>query len=235
MIVAVRAGTRLQIVSILCTMMVGMIDRSLRRVKDRLLEAVGRGVLMRLHAPTVTIVALLVALGAAAIAAIELSPPARWPWRLAAVGAWLGSRALDAVDGSVARARGTQSDRGGYLDMMCDTLAYAAVPIGLAVAADSRSAWMWCALLLATYYVNTMSWTYLSSIEERRAAAGLHGDRGLQTTIAMPAGLVEGFETMLLVAVMLAWPTQVVLWFATTAGLVAITAFVRVATGLRRL
>ena len=51
----------------------------------------------------------------------------------------------------------------------------------------------------------------------------------------MPAGLVEGFETMLLVAVMLAWPAQVVLWFAVTAGLVATTAFVRVATGLRRL
>jgi phosphatidylglycerophosphate synthase len=235
MIVAVRAGTRLQIVSMLCTMMVGMIDRSLRRVKDRLLDSIGRGVLVRLHAQTVTVVALLMALGAAVIAAFELSSQARWPWRLAAVGAWLVSRALDGVDGSVARARGTQSDRGGYLDMMCDTLAYAAVPIGLAIAADSQSAWMWCALLLATYYVNTMSWTYLSSIEERRAAASLHGDGGLQTTIAMPAGLIEGFETMVLVAVMLAWPAHLELWFAVTAGLVAITACVRVVTGLRRL
>lgn len=216
-------------------MMVGMIDRSLRRVKDRLLEAVGSRVLVRLHAHAVTVAALLVALGAAAIAAFELSPQATWRWRVAAVAAWLVSRALDGVDGSVARARGTHSDRGGYLDMMCDTLAYAAVPIGLAFAADSRSAWMWCALLLATYYVNTMSWTYLSSIEEKRAAASLRGGRGVQTTIVMPAGLIEGFETMALVAVMLAWPAHLELWFAVTAGLVATTALVRVVVGLRRL
>ena len=75
-----------------------------------------------------------------------------------AVVLWLLNRALDGLDGAIARARGRGSDLGGYLDMLADVVVYAAVPLGVAVSVDTRSGWMAAAVLLGSFYVNAVSW-----------------------------------------------------------------------------
>lgn len=153
--------------------------------------------------------------------------------RWQAVALWLLGRVFDGLDGAVAREGDRQSDLGGYLDMMADTIGYAAVPIGIATAQASSGTWTWCAVLLATFYVNTMSWTYLAAIAEKRGGgAGVTGER---TTIHMPAGLVEGAETIVLFVLMLSFPDRAIWWFSAMAGLVGITVVQRVVWAVRNL
>ena len=202
-----------------------MIDQSLRPAKDRVLGAIARPMARRLPALWITLLSLVACSGAGLAAWRGL----RW----LSVGLWLGGRVLDGLDGLVARTRGEQSDLGGYFDMMADTIGYAAVPIGLAAGQGRAAAWAWCAVLLATFYVNTMSWTYLSAIAEKRAAGA--AARGERASVHMPAGLIEGAETIVLFAVMLAWPDRAVAWFVVMAVLVVVTAGQRVRWAYRHL
>lgn len=190
-----------------------MIDRAVRPVKDRLLEPLA-AVVPRWCGPlALTVAALVAGLAAAATAAAGLIA---WSVTL-----WLVGRLLDGLDGAVARRRGTSSDLGGYLDILADTTVYAAVPIGVAIAVADRAAWIAVAVLLATLYVNVVSWAYLAALlEKRRAGAVANGE---STSVHMPAGLVEGAETIVLYTLMLAVPSLAVVWFVLMAALVAVT------------
>ena len=137
-----------------------------------------------------------------------------------AVTAWLLSRLADGLDGAVARHQGVSSDRGGLVDMVADTIGYAAIPLGIAAGLDTRAAWITVAFLLATFYVNAVSWTYLGALLEKRA----HGATatGASTSTIMPRGLVEGTETIVFFTIALAWPggaTAVLAVMATAVGL----------------
>ncbi len=123
--------------------------------------------------------------------------------------------------------RNRASDFGGYLDQLADTIGYAAVPIGIAVGQGSSRAYGACALLLATFYVNTLSWSYLSAIAEKRAEGAV---AQIETTsIHMPSGLIEGAEKIVLFTVMLAIPAQAPVTFGLMAFLVVVTVLQRVA------
>ena len=92
---------------------------------------------------------LAATLGAALLAATGLS--------LAATSAWLTGQLLGGLDGPVARQHGTASDLGGYLDVVADTIAYAALPIGVAIGIDDHRTWLTVAALLGTFFLNTIS------------------------------------------------------------------------------
>jgi phosphatidylglycerophosphate synthase len=204
-------------------MMKTMLDLRLRAIKDRALVPLARSIGHLVHPNAITALSLVACLSAAVLAA----QGTEWP----AVALWLIGRTLDGIDGLVARDRNQQSDLGGYLDMMADTVGYAAIPIGLAAHQGDTRAWAMCALLLASFYINTMSWTYLSAIAEKRSVGAEH--RGEVTTIHMPSGLIEGTETIVLFAVMLAWPVHVVVWFPVMAALVMLTVLQRLAWAFR--
>jgi phosphatidylglycerophosphate synthase len=195
-----------------------MLDTTLRRVKDRSLQPLAALAGRLVPAGALTVLSLVLCVGAGVLAATG----SRW----LALAAWLLGRLFDGLDGPVARRRGTASDLGGYLDMMADTVGYAAVPLGIAAGQGEQSVWMWCAVLVATYSVNTVSWAYLSAIAEKRQQGA--AATGEVTTIHMPTGLVEGTETIVLYAVMLAWPAQASVWFAAMAAAVALTIVQRV-------
>ena len=195
-----------------------MLDPTLRRVKDRALQPLAAAAARWMPAGAWTLLSLALCVGAGVLAATG----SRW-W---AVAAWLLGRLFDGLDGPVARTRGTASDLGGYLDMMADTVGYAAVPLGVAAGQGEQSVWLWCAVLVATYSVNTVSWAYLSAIAEKRQQGA--AATGEVTTIHMPTGLVEGTETIVLYAVMLAWPAQAAVWFAVMAAAVTLTILQRV-------
>lgn len=202
-----------------------MIDRRLRTTKDRIAGPVARAVAGRIGPGWLTALSLAGGVGGGVAAGFGL----RWQ----AVGLWLLGRVFDGLDGAVARDGDRQSDLGGYLDMMADTIGYAAVPIGIATAQASIGTWTWCAVLLATFYANTMSWTYLAAIAEKRGdGAVLIGER---TTIHMPAGLVEGAETIVLFVLMLSFPDQAIWWFSAMAGLVGVTVIQRIVWAVRNL
>ncbi|MGE0307646.1 MAG: CDP-alcohol phosphatidyltransferase family protein [Acidimicrobiia bacterium] len=202
-----------------------MIDSALRTAKDRLVGPAARGIAGHIGPGWLTALSLAGGIGGGIAAGFGM----RWQ----AVAVWLLGRVFDGLDGAVAREGDRQSDLGGYLDMMADTIGYAAVPIGIAVAQGSVGTWTWCAVLLATFYANTMSWTYLAAIAEKRGGGA--GHTWERTTVHMPTGLVEGAETVLLFVLMLSFPDQAIWWFSAMAALVGVTVIQRVVWAIRKL
>lgn len=190
-----------------------MLDSVLRPVKDRYLGPVVAGPVGRLHPMVMSGLSLLTAIGAGVAASQRLA--------FVAVALWLLSRIADGLDGAVARARGTASDLGGFVDIVFDTIGYAAVPLGVAAGIDTRAGWIVTAVLLATFYVNAVSWTYIAAVLEKR------GPTGAVTSVVMPRGLVEGTETIVFFALALAVPSIAVWVFGVMAAAVAITVIER--------
>lgn len=77
------------------------------------------------------------------------------------------------------------------------------------------------AVLLATFYVNSVSWTCLAALLEKRAAGATA--TGTSTSTIMPRGLVEGTETIVFCTVALAWSGGAVATMAVMAGALAVT------------
>jgi phosphatidylglycerophosphate synthase len=198
-----------------------MVDRILRPLKTRLLAPLARP-LARTSPTAITAVGLVVGLGAAAAAAAG-----RFDVALAA---WIANRALDGLDGDVARHAGRASARGAYLDLMADLLVYAAVPLGLAA-----GAWGAAAFAAASFYVNLGSLAYLSSALAAAPEAARARAAGSAPGIHLPAGLIEGAETVVLFAVALALPAFAPWTLGAIAVLVLATAGQRAAWGARRL
>jgi phosphatidylglycerophosphate synthase len=199
-----------------------MFDTPLRKFKDDLGAPLARS-LKRVPPIYITLLALAVGLLAAWFAYTQSY--------LAAFGLWIFNRILDGLDGLMARMNGMQSDFGGYADILTDFVVYAAIPIALTAGSASNELYLALAFLLATYYVNTASWMYLAAILEKRAA---HSP-DTQTTIVMPAGLIGGFETILVYGIFLLFPAHLTILFSIFAALVLITVLQRLVWAKRNL
>jgi phosphatidylglycerophosphate synthase len=185
-----------------------VLDLRLRRHKEALIGPAARRL-----APWVAPVWLTLA----AFAVTAFAAGAAWAALSAvAASAWLFARLLDGLDGAVARARGSASDLGGYLDMVLDTAGYSLVPLGVAASVDTRAGWVLVAVLLGSFYVNAISWAYLAAVLEKRSAGS--AARGELTSITMPPGVVEGAETIALYTALLAVPRYAVWIFAAMAA-----------------
>jgi hypothetical protein len=93
-----------------------------------------------------------------------------------------------------------------------------AAPAAPAVLA-APAIWPATAFLLAACYINAASWMYLSALLEKK--------KNEPTTLAMPAGIIEGTETVVFYTLVLLFPRFTVPMFAVFAFLVALTALVR--------
>jgi phosphatidylglycerophosphate synthase len=191
-----------------------MFDSSLRRFKDQVGTPLARR-MSRVSPMFISILALLVGLLATYTAYKH-----QYIWALAL---WLLNRILDGLDGLIARLHDTQSDFGGYMDILTDFVIYAALPIGLVVGSPSSERYLALAFLLGSFYVNTASWMYLAAILEKRAAH----DPDTQTTIVMPAGIIGGFETIIAYGIFLLFPAFITTLFSIFAALVFITTIQR--------
>ena len=136
---------------------------------------------------------------------------------------WLINRALDGLDGLLARLHDKQDDFGGYLDILLDFIAYAAIPLGFGLGAASQNIYLALAGLLSIYYLNTASWMYLAAILEKRAAH----DPETATTIVMPAGLIGGFETIIFYSLFFLLPQYLLYLFIAFSTLIFITVIQR--------
>lgn len=199
-----------------------MFDTPLRKVKDRVGNPLARR-LNRVSPTTVSLIGLAVALLAAWSAYRQIY--------FAAFALWLLNRVLDGLDGLLARLHNKQSDFGGYVDILTDFVAYAALPIGLVAGSPSSERYLALAFLLASFYINTASWMYLAAILEKRS---MHGD-DTQTTIIMPAGIIGGFETIIAFSIFTLFPTHITLLYFIFGILVFITIIQRLIWAKRNL
>lgn len=129
----------------------------------------------------ITVVTFIVAITAAAIVA------AGHP--LVGIVVWLFSRIGDGLDGALARAAGTATPFGGFLDITLDMAAYAAMVLGFAHI-HPELAVAWAAVLFG--YVMVITTTLALS-----DAAGVIGRRVSDTdrTFQFTPGLTEAGET----------------------------------------
>ncbi len=199
-----------------------MFDTPLRKVKDRVGAPLARS-LSRVSPITVSLIGLVIALLAAWSAYRQIY--------FAAFALWILNRVLDGLDGLLARMHNKQSDFGGYVDILTDFVAYAALPIGLVAGSPSNEHYLALAFLLASFYINTASWMYLAAILEKRS---MHGD-DTQTTIIMPAGIIGGFETIIAFGVFTLFPAYLTILYIIFATLVFITIIQRLIWAKRNL
>jgi hypothetical protein len=78
--------------------------------------------------------------------------------------------------------------------------------------------------LLVSFQINTLSWTLLSAIVEKRH----QNDTARLTTVEMPTGLIEGAETVIFFSLFFLLPGIVHLLFGIMGALVFFTAGQRI-------
>lgn len=110
----------------------------------------------------------------------------------AALVAILLNRLLDGLDGAVAR-RSRSTVFGGYLDIFCDMVFFAAVPLGFALAQPGNA--VWSAVLLASFVCTCASFLGRAILAVQRGEPD-GGARGAKSFFHA-AGLMEGTETIL--------------------------------------
>jgi len=202
-----------------------MFDVFLRALKDRLLAPLARWLGPGLHPNVVTVLAFVAGAGTAALAARRA-----YGWALAL---WAVNRVLDGLDGTLARVHGSQSDLGGYLDILLDFAVYAFVPLGLVVGAFTPSHALAGVYLEGTFFVNAASWMYLAAILERRAEGA--AARGERTTVTMPPGLIAGAETVVFYSLFMIFPEHLALLFTVMGSLVLVNVVQRFVWAARHL
>jgi phosphatidylglycerophosphate synthase len=196
-----------------------MFDESLRTLKEHVLLPAVKAVARTGVSPTqLTLLGFVAGLGCCVAAAVG------WWWLASAL--WWVGRILDGLDGSLARLTGQQSDFGGYVDILCDFTVYSLVPLAVVWRASAegvagQGAWLLLALLLGAYFVNAAGLFMLSSLLEKRAV----GKK--LTSVAMPRGLVEGAETMVVYQLFLLFPHSIALLMAAFCAAVVATILYR--------
>jgi phosphatidylglycerophosphate synthase len=113
----------------------------------------------------------------------------------------LASRLADGLDGAVARASG-KTDFGGFLDIVCDFVFYAAIPLAF-VLRDPAANGAAGAFLLLSFYVNGATFLgYAILAAKRGMETRSRGEKSLYFT----AGLLEGSETIGFFVLIVLWP-----------------------------
>ncbi|EAR26038.1 putative transmembrane protein [marine actinobacterium PHSC20C1] len=184
-----------------------MLDVQLRRAVSKPLNVMASAIDVPWITPDrVTIVGLVVGLSSAALAASQL-------WALALV-AWLLSRVLDGLDGTLARRRSaaasdprptTASEAGGFLDIVADFVVYGATVLGVAIGATTGFGAPWWPFLLVMfgYYVNGAAFLAFSSIAERTGRTIPDSDN---RSLFFLGRIAEGGETVFVHALWLVLP-----------------------------
>ena len=177
-----------------------------------------------------TVAGLVLGLGSAVAAALQLWAPA--------LALWPTSRVVAGLDGAPARPRradgrqSSDSEAGGFLDITADFVVYGATVLGVAlgVTAAYDAPWQPFAAVLLAYYVNGAAFLAFSSIAER---TGRRIDDG--RSLSFLGRIAEGTETIVVHSLWLivpfwAWQLAVV-W----AVFVGVSAVQRMVAGYRAL
>ncbi len=212
-----------------------MLDATARRVLERPLSELARLVDRPCVRPNrLTLLGLVTGLASAATAAGQL-----WWW---ALGLWWFSRAMDGLDGPLARRRRAAahgntetshgSEAGGFLDITADFVVYGATVVGVAIGATSQydADWLPFLLVLLAYYLNGTAFLAFSSVAER---TGRQREDG--RSLSFHGGLAEGTETIVVHSVWLVVPAHAGMVASVWAAVVGVSAAQRIVAGFRDL
>lgn len=200
-----------------------MFDAALRPHINKPLATLARqAVAWGIGANTVTVLAFALGMAAAALVAAQLY------WVALAV--LLVSRILDGLDGAIARET-KLTDLGGYLDITLDFIVYASVVFGFALA-DPHANALAAAFLTTSFMAPAATFLAYAIFAQKH---GLTTDiRGAKSLYYL-GGLTEGFETILALCLMCAFPA----WFPVVAVVYAmmcwITGGTRIAVAVQTL
>jgi phosphatidylglycerophosphate synthase len=183
-----------------------MLDGIMRRIIDPATARLGGALAARgVSADALTLAGLAVGLACAAAIWFRLDS--------AALLLLAANRTLDGLDGAVAR-RSRMTDRGGYLDIVCDFIVYGAIPLAFALRDPAANA-LASAVLLAAFYANGASFLAFAAIAAKRwDTTERRGPKSLYYT----TGLMEGTETILFFAAFMLLPA----WYPALAFVFAI-------------
>jgi phosphatidylglycerophosphate synthase len=173
-------------------------------------------------ANTVTIIGWLIGMTALPLIA--------WGQFEAALAVILLNRFLDGVDGTMARTLGP-TDRGAFLDIACDFLFYAAVPLGFALLAPATNA-LPAAVLLASFVGSGSTFLAYAAVSAKR---GLLSPVYPNKAIYYLGGLTEGTETIIVFCLMCLLPQHFAVIAYVFAGACAVTTVTRLIVGARSL
>lgn len=175
-----------------------MFDEKLRPVKEAILLPISRQIGKVVSPNAMTLISFL--LGAVSIVYIF-----RGQYFVAGI-LWGLNRITDGLDGTIARVTDSQSDLGGYLDLITDFIIYSLIPITFVVNRGRiNSELLVLSIMLAVFYVNAASWMYLSTLLHKR-----ENIEGKYTSTIMPLGIVEGFETIVFYTLFFIFPTRII-------------------------
>jgi phosphatidylglycerophosphate synthase len=161
-----------------------MFDPLMRRLIDPPLDPLGRWLARSgLSANHITLMGLAIGLCAVPLLAFTKYGPALLVILL--------NRLFDGLDGAVAR-HSHATAFGGYLDIVCDMVFYAAVPVGFALAEPVNA--LWAAVLLASFLCTSSSFLGRAIVAANRQET-YDGARGAKSFFHS-AGLIEGTETV---------------------------------------
>ena len=195
-----------------------MFDIQLRSLKDGIFDPCCRHIPPSISPLHITAAAFIAGLAACYLASQHSIS--------SSLSLWLLNRALDCLDGALARHRKSASDLGGFLDLLGDFIVYSLIPVSLAI--SYPQAWDAVAVLEASFHVNNFVLFYVAAIAEKQAAAKGEKSKELTSVMLRPA-LVEGMESGLLFTAMLAFPAHVRLLSCFMAFLVGLGICQRVA------
>lgn len=210
-----------------------MFDVVARDLLDQPLARLARRIDLPWVSPNgLTLLGLGTGLASAATAAVHL-----WWWALAL---WLFSRAMDGLDGPLARLRRSTAGRGsapdsqagGFLDITADFVVYGSTVVGVAVGVTNgySADWWPFLLVLLAYYVNGTAFLAFSSIAERTGRQRQDG-----RSLSFLGGLAEGTETVVVHSLWLVFPAQAAIIAGVWAAVVGVSATGRIITGFRDL
>ena len=212
-----------------------MFDARARHLLERPLDALARFMDRPWVSPNgLTLLGLATGLASAAAAAGQL-----WWWALAL---WWFSRAMDGLDGPLARRRRAAthggaaasrgSEAGGFLDIASDFVVYGTTVVGVAIGATRQFDvdWLPFLLVLLAYYLNGTAFLAFSSIAER---TGRQRDDG--RSLSFLGGLAEGTETIVVHSLWLILPSHAALVATVWAVVVGVSAAQRIVAGFRDL
>lgn len=110
---------------------------------------------------------------------------------LAALGALLLNRLADGLDGAIARHNGAESDIGAYLDIVCDFIIWALLPLAFIAHAPENA--FAAALLLSSFAMSMTVFLAFAIMAEKK---GLKSQAQGKKHFFYLSGLAEGTETI---------------------------------------
>ena len=201
-----------------------MLDAAVRRVIDPSLNAIGKRLAVwGVGADSLT----LAGFGLGLVCVGLVSQGAYLP----ALVFLLLNRLFDGLDGAVARQT-RLTDYGGYLDIVCDFLIWALLPVAFALAEPERA--LAAAVLLASFMGAAITFLAYAILAAKKGDTTQ--SQGIKTIYYLE-GLTEGTETIVLFVLMMVkpdWFIPLAYLFATMAAITSVTRILAATRNYRR-